>query len=205
MKTIHTFIIIIIVLLLQSCGKEKGNCFGTPGTYYYTLTPESINQTPYFTNKAFDTISFGSDKGDTLIFVKTKSDTSWYEELGDGSPDCGYSKNNYQTLHNIYTAIKGNGSFDVKHSLKWSVVPHLLEVKFNDINLQVEDFRINSRIGTFFYETINKGNVTYNNAIKIYHNLNDSSVGEGFINKEFGFFSIKDNRTNTEYNYLKRL
>ncbi|MES2653954.1 MAG: hypothetical protein V4620_00085 [Bacteroidota bacterium] len=205
-ENVHTFIFIMIALLLQSCSKEKGaDCTGTPSNEYFTLTTEAINQTPYFTNKAFDTISFATNNGDTLIFVKTKTDTSWYEEQGGGSPDCGYNKNNYQSLRNTYTTIKGIGSLEIKHSFKIKGTSGLIEIMFNGINLNVRDFRINSKIGTIFYETINKGNVTYNNAIKIYHNLNDSSIGEGFINKEFGVFSIKDNRTNTEYNCLKRL
>lgn len=107
--------IITIILLTQSCGKEEYPNVEHKTNYYY-LTAAQLNQTPYFTNKAFDTINYASDKGDTLTFVKTKTDTTWYCEDGSGNPNTGYDKDCYQTIHNTYSTIKGNGSFKVSHS-----------------------------------------------------------------------------------------
>ncbi len=199
------FLLTLFVMLLQNCTKDaETRNDGKGATTYYYLTAVALNQTPYFTNSGFDTISFASNKGDTLTFVKTKTDTTWYSEYASNNPD-NNSKNLYQTIHNTYTTIKGSGSFDVKHSKKihFKVLTDVLEIKFNNILLLVGDYRIGSMNGTFFYQSLIKNNVTYYNAIKIYHNLNDSSVGEGFINKDFGFFSTKDNQTNLEYNLLK--
>ncbi len=215
MKTLNYTIIIklkllsmiTIIMLTQSCSKDNNNSQSyNPKNYYFYLTAAQLNQTPYFTNKAFDTISFVSDKGDTLTFVKTKTDTSWYCERTTSNPD-NNDQNCYQKLHNTYTTIKGNGSFDVKHSKKgyfYGVLTDLVEIKFNELYFLVRDFRIGSKVGTFFFDTISRGNKIYNNSIKIYPNLNDSFIGESFINIDFGYFSIKNNQTNTEYNYLAK-
>jgi hypothetical protein len=134
------FSIIILIILTQSCSKDPQNGCYIPKDNYYYLTDAQLNQTPYFTNPAFDTISFASDKGDTLTFVKTKTDTTWYTEKGNiGSPDCGYDQNFYQAIHNIYTTIKGNGSFDVRHIRKGNVnflnylVPNIITINFNGL------------------------------------------------------------------------
>jgi hypothetical protein len=42
-------------------------------TNYYYLTAAQLNQTPYFTNPAFDTISFTSDKGGYLNLCKNQN------------------------------------------------------------------------------------------------------------------------------------
>jgi hypothetical protein len=199
--------IITIIMLTQSCSKDNNNSQSyNPKNYYFYLTAAQLNQTPYFTNKAFDTISFASDKGDTLTFVKTKTDTSWYCERTTSNPD-NNDQNCYQTLHNTYTTIKGNGSFDVKHSKKgyyFGTLPDLVEIKFNQLNFLVQDYYIGSKVGGPFYDSLVKGNNTYKNVIDIFHNLNDSTVAVAFINKDFGYFSIKNNQTNTEYNYLAK-
>ena len=199
--------IITTILLTQSCSKENNNSQSyNPQKYYFYLTTAQLSQTPYFTNKAFDTISFASDKGDTLTFVKTKTDTTWYCERTTSNPD-NNDQNCYQSSHNAYTTIKGNGSFDVKHSKKgyfYGTLPDLVEIKFNELSFLVRDFRIGSRVGTFFFDTIIRGNKIYNNSIKIYPNLNDSFIGESFINKDFGYFSIKNNQSSTEFNYLTK-
>jgi hypothetical protein len=198
----------LILLGIQSCTKNNDGC-DTPKDNYYYLTAAQINQTPYFTNPAFDTISYVSDKGDTLTFVKTRTDTIWEREEGQGNPDCGYDQDFYQTIHNTYATIKGIGSFDVKHgsyrSSLFAYLPtDLIVVEFKELDFLVRDFRVGSENGTYFFDKITKGNKIYNNAIKIYHNLKDSTSGESFINKEFGFFSIKNNLTNTEFNYLTK-
>jgi hypothetical protein len=195
-----------IIILFQSCETDHtgGGC-PKYDTNYQTISASAISQTPYFTNKAFDTISFASNKGDTLTFVKTKTDTTWYCEDDNSNPNCPREKANcYQTLHNTYATIKGNGSFDVVHSKKNNELPNLLEITLNNLILKVEDYRIGSKNGTIYFDNIIKGNNLYTKAIKFFHNLNDSNIGEGFINKDFGCFTIKNNLTNVEFNYIQQ-
>jgi hypothetical protein len=206
-KNSKLFGALIMMLFIQSCLKEEYDKVEHKTNYYY-LTAAQLNQTPYFTNPTFDTISFASDKGDTLTFVKTKTDTTWYCEKGWGNPNTGYDKDCYQTIHNTYATIKGNGSFDVKHSKDGNnfynrVLPNLVVIKFNETYFLVQDYYIGSKIGGTFYESLIKGNNTYKNVIDIFHNLNDSSVALGYINKDFGLFSINDKLNDTEYFILK--
>ena len=177
-------------------------------TNYYYLTTAQLNQTPYFANPNFDTINFASDKGDTLTFVKTKTDTSWYCENGWGNPNTGYDKDCYQTIHNTYATVKGNGSFEVEHgnvnsNLFFYRTTDMINFQFNELNFFIRDFRIGTKNGTIFYDKILVGNNTYSNSIKIFHNLNDSVSGEALINKDFGVFSINDKLNDTEYFILK--
>jgi hypothetical protein len=43
---------------------------------YYYLTAEQLGKTPYFNNPDFDTLTFVSNLQDTLVFAKTKVDSS---------------------------------------------------------------------------------------------------------------------------------
>jgi hypothetical protein len=189
--------IITIILLTQSCSKDNNDSLPVENTYYY-LTAAQLNQTPYFTNPDFDTISFASDKGDTLTFVKTKTDTSWYKENGLGSPDCGYDQNFYQTLHNNYATIKGIGSFDVKH---WK------QNIGSDINFI--DFEINNVLFHIYESTIIDtkasnyiAQLTLNNKIYTdchYFTLNNLKI---HLNKNFGIFFIEDLSSNIKYQLI---
>jgi hypothetical protein len=206
-KNSKLFGALFMMLFIQSCMKEEYDKVEHKTNYYY-LTAAQLNQTPYFTNPNFDTISFASDKGDTLTFVKTKTDTTWYCEQGSGNPNTGYDKDCYQTIHNTYSTVKGNGSFDVKQgnvnsNLFFYRTTDMINFQFNELNFFIRDYRIGTKNGTIFYDTILVGNNTYSNSIKIFHNLNDSSVALGYINKDFGLFSINDKLNNTQFLILK--
>ena len=124
---------IFTILLIHACKQDPSSYCPSYSTNYQTLIASAIDQTPYFTNKAFDTVSFASDKGDTVTFVKTKTDSSWYCEDDYSNPNC--PKNNancYQTIHNSYKSIRGNGSFDVKLSYRTATSVNSLDVTFND-------------------------------------------------------------------------
>ncbi len=204
MKIVYLPILFLLILFGQSCGFDKGNCGGTPGTYYFYLKEASIKQTPYFTNKAFDTISFASDKGDTLTFVKTKTDTLWYEEPGDGSPDFGYATNRYQQIRNIYATIKGNGKFEVRHSLKMEqAFTNIISIKFNNINFVIDEAWLNPSFGYAYYiGNYPMNNKTYTNAIFAYSTLGDTTSNSIIINKDFGCIVFNDKFTNTKF-YLQ--
>jgi hypothetical protein len=194
--------IITTILLTQSCSKENNNSQSyNPQKYYFYLTTAQLNQTPYFTNKAFDTINFASDKGDTLTFVKTKTDTSWYCERTTSNPD-NNDQNCYQSLHNTYTTIKGNGSFDVKHLRKGNVnflnylVPNIITINFNSLYFVFAESVIGDNNYKNFIGDIKIKNKTFSNTFYEYHNSNQSNNIKGFFSKPYGLIEIKDSTDN---------
>jgi hypothetical protein len=195
------YLLTFFVMLAQSCTKDPIATNGTPITKFEYLTAGALNQTPYFTNTAFDTISFASDKGDTLSFVKTKTDTSWYcenQSLASNYKIC------YQTIHNTYTTIKGVGSFDVKHSRK---------IDYKDMS-DIINFHINNtyflcgdeQIGYIGYWTFKKvvtiKNRSFNDVIVLYPNSYDSLEAESYINKDKGLFYFNDKVDNINYTII---
>ncbi len=205
MKTTKLFSILLLLLLTQSCVKEEYDKVEHKTNYYY-LTAAQLNQTPYFTNPAFDTISFTSDKGDTLTFVKTKTDTTWYCEQGSGNPNTGYDKDCYQTIHNTYITTKGNGSFEVKHKKgDINVIRDQIELRFNEFVFYVYDDRIGTPIGSIvgitYFESIVLNNITYNKVKILYNNYNDKP-NYCYINKEFGLIASID-KNNIIFNKIE--
>jgi hypothetical protein len=195
------FLLTLFVMLLQSCSKEPDLPSGNPITKYEYLTAGALNQTPYFTNPAFDTISFASDKGDTLSFVKTKTDTSWYcenQSLSSNYKIC------YQTLHNTYTTIKGVGSFDVKHSRKidYKDLTDIISMRFNSIDIWVLDVFIGTKTSTFS-DSLIFNNKTYYSTLYTYHQFEYLDVAKNYLNKTYGVFRIEDNINNTIWSLIK--
>ena len=190
--------ILLLIMLTQSCTKNGGGC-ETPQSYYIPLKAAQLNQTPYFTNPAFDTISFASDKGDTLTFVKTKTDTTWYEEQGNGNPDCGYDKVYSQTIHNTYATIKGNGSFDVKHIKPRLSINSYLKIEFNNYTFYYDDISVgNINLSTYLGD-FSKNGKQFKNVFYVFHNDNDSISSNCYINHEKGLFLMYDNLNVKEY------
>ncbi|MBJ7428460.1 MAG: hypothetical protein JHD28_05825 [Bacteroidia bacterium] len=203
MKTTKLFSILLLFLLTQSCVKEEYDKVEHKTNYYY-LTAAQLNQTPYFTNPAFDTISFTSDKGDTLTFVKTKTDTTWYCEQGSGNPNTGYDKDCYQTIHNTYITTKGNGSFDVKHSKK-NILQNtdVVVFSFGPFVYYTFDFAINNVNHPRYLGTITLNSKTFNNVMYSNHNFSDSLSSVCYINKTEGIFYIEDKIEDEKYLYEK--
>jgi hypothetical protein len=206
MKTTKLLSILLLLLIQQSCSKENNNSQSyNPQNFYFYLTAEQLNQTPYFTNKAFDTISFTSDKGDTLTFVKTKTDTSWYCEPTTSNPN-NNDQNCYQTLHNTYTTIKGIGSFDVKHILKGAISSYRNKIEFNFDNIAfwAYDDWINWNGFTTFKENLFLNNYNYKSSITIYINPSDTFFSNSCkINKDFGIFFISNKTKNLNWLIIK--
>ena len=176
-------------MLLQSCSKEPVSTNGTPITKYEYLTASALNQTPYFTNPAFDTISFASDKGDTLTFVKTKTDTSWYcenQSLSSNYKIC------YQTLHNTYSTIKGIGSFDVKHSRKENDYNNFIEISFNNTVVFINDWIIDYKDYPTYISSIFLKGKEYNNLTRVTINNGTENIAITYINKKYGLFYFED-------------
>ena len=186
-------LLFICFILIQSCEKPDPNGCHNAVIFYNYLTDAARNQTPYFTNPAFDTISFASDKGDTVTFVKTKTDSTWYKEEIRGNPACDWDKEYYQVLHNKYTTLKGNGSFDVKYSYKTQDYGLFrIEIFFNNIHFIIceciiDDVKYKNYIGDF---TVN--NKTFTNTFYEYNNISENTKGIGYINKGLGLFYLID-------------
>jgi hypothetical protein len=205
MKTTTKLLLItLFVTLLQSCTKDPEPFNNVPLNTYYYLTAWQLNQTPYFTNKAFDTISFASDKGDTLTFVKTKTDTTWYCERNSNNPS-NLNQDCYQTIHNIYNTIKGVGSFDVKHSRKISYkdFTNIIQINFNSFYFSFFESVINDNTYKQFIGTIQINNKIYNNTFYEYHNLYNSDVAKAIFCPKIGIVNIIDSLNTSNWNLNK--
>lgn len=187
-------------MLLQSCTKDpKNGCRARQDNYFY-LTAAQLNQTPYFTNPAFDTISYASDKGDTLTFVKTKTDTTWYKEDGSGSPDCGYDQDFYQTIHNTYTTIKGNGNFDVKLNYKTSTNSLFrLDITFNSKLFWIGNDAIGVKNTNGYLGDLNINGSNYVNVSKA-----SSTTYNIFLNNNFGLLRVEYFIDNINWFYYEK-
>jgi hypothetical protein len=191
-----------MMLFIQSCLKEEYEKVEHKPNYYY-LTTAQLNQTPYFTNPNFDTISFASDKGDTLTFVKTKTDTNWYCENGSGNPNTGYDEDCYQTIHNTYATIKGNGSFDVKHVFKDGPYNKFIEISFNNTAIFINDWIIEDKTYPTYIDNISirNKNFTYLTRVTINNGIENTALT--YLNKKYGLFYFEDLKSNTQYLILK--
>jgi len=179
--------IIILILLTQSCVKENSTQSYNPKNYYFYLTAAQINQTPYFTNPAFDTISFASDKGDTLTFVKIKTDTTWYCERTTSNPD-NNDQNCYQTLHNTYATTKGNGSFDVNLGFDGSI--YILKLNFNNNNYSLINDLIGYNGPKGYIDKISFNNIQYEKVTNV--NYTGTNANNNiYLNNQFGLIRIE--------------
>ncbi len=172
---------------MQSCVKENSTQSYNPQNYYFYLTTSQISQTPYFTNSAFDTISFASDKGDTLTFVKTKTDTTWYCERTTSNPD-NNDQNCYQTLHNTYATMKGDGSFDV--NLGFDGLVYVLNLNFNNNNYSLINDLIGYNGPKGYVDKINFNNIQYEKVTNV--NYTGTNANNNiYINNQFGLIRIE--------------
>ena len=195
--------LILLVTLLQSCTKDPDSSMGNGKTTYHYLTEAALNQTPYFTNPAFDTISFASDKGDTVSFVKIKTDSNWFCEKSSGSPD-NQNMDCYQKLHITYNTIKGTGSFDVKYSYKTlDYGLFRIEILFNNFYFIICECIIDDKSYKNYKEKMIINSKTYNNTFFEYHNLVENNVATGYFNKDFGLFHLVDSLNNKNLYLIK--
>ncbi len=202
-KTTYIFgIISLFTMLFQSCTKIY-NSIAAINEYYY-LTASQLNQTPYFTNSKFDTISFSSNHGDTLTFVKTKTDTSWYGERANSNPD-NPSMNYFQIISNKYKTIKGSGSIEIRHAKKENSYQYvnIIEVNFFDLIFNIYDDRIGLKSSPFYMDSIFFNSKMYYDVHYVYHDFTFNDIGKLYINKNFGIVQIEDKRTNVFWSLIK--
>jgi hypothetical protein len=198
-------LLFICFILIQSCEKPDPNGCHNAITYYKYLSETARNQTPYFTNPAFDTISFASDKGDTVTFVKTKTDSSWYKEEISGNPACDWDKNYYQILHNKYITIIGNGELDVKFECKNSrQFPNNLNIQFSNLRFDINTDWLNPLFGyAYTLGDIYLKNRLFKNTIYSYSTLGDTASNYLIVNKDFGIVKINNKTENISWILIK--
>ncbi|MBU3663806.1 MAG: hypothetical protein FGM41_11510 [Bacteroidetes bacterium] len=201
MKTNYKIILYLlpIVLLFTTC--RKNTTKPADQHFYYYLTKEQLNKTPYFTNPAFDTLTYISNQNDTLIFAKIGTDSLWYE-VGDYDPSGSGDKfYHYQQLRNRYATLKGEGKFEVvQMKLTSDGVPDQVKIVFGSLFFYATDNRIGTKNGNIFYDSLLIKNMVYNKVTKYYHNRNQSLVGNCFLNESFGL--INSNSISDSFSYF---
>jgi hypothetical protein len=192
LKTTKTLIYIIAILLLFGACKPEP-IESNPTITYHRLKTEQLNKTPYFTNPDFDTLTYLSNKGDTLIFAKLKTDTTWYYIRTQGAPGVTLNEDYYQTLRNTYQTIKGNGKFEVRHGIN----PNHIVYTINNISFTAHEVNVGYDRTTTFKDTITVNSITYLRTVRITNNVN-----YGYVNTNQGLCYVIDTITN---NYLQLL
>jgi len=171
---------------------------------YYYLTAEQLAKTPYFTNPAFDTLSFVSNQNDTVVFAKTRVDSGWYREI-DFNPGVEFTTYHYyQQISANYQTIKGDGSFGVVHSKKLAGgYTDQIEFTFKNLIFYARDNRIGTNNGTIYFEAITLGGKIYFKVNKYYYDRSKSNIAECYLNNEYGLIQILDKLSDTEYSLIK--
>jgi hypothetical protein len=188
MKNILLYVFILVNFL--SC-KPEPEPIPDKHNYYY-LTAEQLAKTPYFTNPAFDTLSFVSNQNDTVVFAKTRVDSGWYREI-DFNPGVEFTTYHYyQQISANYQTIKGDGSFGVKIIKKrQNGVFEIFEYLFNDFIFFDGLNTLNDKSYSRYLGEINLRNKKFTNTIYSLHNYEDSAAF-CYINLEKGVFYLND-------------
>lgn len=184
------------VLILFSCSRPGDEPLYGGKDVYFRLTEEQLKQTPYFTNQAFDTITFISNHNDTLIFKKNFIDTTWY------SVRPFFNANffeNYQNVTAHYIAIKGNGGFSVTNSLReYNEPSQLLTIKFNNYNFVLYPRYFNNPL---IMEDCNINGFNYKDVITLLNTM-DTSSAQLKVNNQFGALELNDKKQQVIWRFL---
>ncbi|NDC31180.1 MAG: hypothetical protein EBZ58_09655 [Bacteroidetes bacterium] len=197
---------IFTILLIHACKQDPSSYCPSYSTNYQKLGLEIINQTPYFSDKAFDSIRFINDKSEIVTFVKWNVDTSWYCTNDYSNPNC--PKNNancYQIINNTYNTIKGNGNFGVKiEKMSTQGYPNNIRIKVNDLNFDLDIGWFDTSFGYEYYiGNVVLNSVKYENAIFAYSILGDTSSSSIILNKTFGLLKFNNKAQNTTLTLIK--
>jgi hypothetical protein len=214
LKTKKLFSIVILILLTQSCFKDKSsNPCGAQTYSYQTLDSTEKSKVPYLKTQ-FDTISYASNKGDTLVFVRQAKDCGWYCKDYYSNKDCLPNYNCYETYGAKYSCNKGNGSFQFKHGetlyIHFNIrsridneFNNMIEFNFNDLHLIFSTFVLDDiKYVNYIGDTLINGNL-FKNSLFEYYEFNHSNIGKGYYCEEFGLFHIQDKLNNTNWTLIK--
>jgi len=200
---------LLALVLFSNCRKDKPRCEEMTTTFKY-LTATSLERTRYFTDPAFDTVKLKSNKGDTLIFVKSVCDTIWFDDYKTwGNPDCGpYANEKNQGITNTYKTLKGEGEFKVKHSLKTrtkfdnNIGDYVIEIYFLNHHFYFFEMWFNDPRLTNYFGDYTIGDITFSNVFYHYPDLKNVGI-RGFMAPGYGLIVINDLENNLTYEFLK--
>jgi hypothetical protein len=157
---------------------------------YYYLTAEQLGKTPYFNNPDFDTLTFVSNLQDTLVFAKTKVDSSFYNTY---FLDAGSSVSTYEYHQQIkinYQTLKGTGSFGVEHVLfdKSYFGNQRLYFYLNGLTFSLSHNLIGNKTVPTYLELFDINGRSFKEIVIIYSPASDSLANKAYINQAFGLF-----------------
>ncbi len=183
---------VALSLIIIACKRDEKR---EPEVHYEYLSTEQRNKTPYFNNPAFDTLTFLSNKGDTLVFAKLKTDSFFTMTGGSPFPDHPGIYTYHQTLRNTYQTIKGNGKFEVRHSKNGLAfdrnLSDFITISFNNFNYYINDYFLGVN-HIIIIDSIIFDNKKYFQVTRFFNNWTDSISTEAYINKDYGIFRIED-------------
>ncbi len=207
--------IISIIILIPSCIKDNNSTPCGDQTYsYQTLDSTSKSKVPYLKNQ-FDTLSYASNKGDTLVFVRQAKDSSWYCKDYYSNKDCLPNYNCYETYGAKYNCIKGNGSFQFKHGKALYIhfnirsridneFSNMIEISLNNFHFLLRDGNVGRKNISEYSENIEFNKTIFNESVYSYYEFSDSTMGTGFYNKEYGLFHVDDVINNINWTVIKK-
>jgi hypothetical protein len=195
----NKLLLLLLIASLFACKPEES----IPDKHNYNyLTAEQLFKTPYFTNPAFDTLSFVSNQNDTVVFAKTRVDSGWYREI-DFNPGVEYtSYRYYQQISANYQTIKGEGSFGVVHCKKGhtfnSIASDFVKFSYNDYNFYLNDrfLGINHKV---IIDSMLLNNKKYYQVTEFFNNWVDSISVRAYINIDYGVFHILENKNSKNW------
>lgn len=192
------------LLFFTTCRKDEPRCEEMTTTYNY-LTATSLERTRYFTDPAFDTVKFKSNSGDTLIFVKTDCDSTWFDEFKSyGNPACGPYENvkNLQ-ITNTYKTIKGEGLFKVKHSVKIDPYhDYVIEIDFLNYHFYFDEINFNRITFALYHGDYAIDSIIFKDVFYGYPNYSNTEV-KGFLAPRQGLIAVEEITKGLSYQIIK--
>jgi hypothetical protein len=192
------FIIFYIACSFFACKPEER----LPNEYnYYYLTAEQLGKTPYFNNPDFDTLTFVSNLRDTLVFAKTKVDSSFYStqhsDYGTGVTTYNY----HQQIKINYLTLKGTGSFGVEHVLfdLYDSGVDNIHYYFNGLPFRCMHINIGDKWLSTYKELIEINGKFYKDILVLYSPATDTLATKAYINQAFGLFHFIKQGNDTLY------
>lgn len=212
-KIYNTSIILFSFLVLQSCFREKEDPCGQQQYNYSLLSEIAKSKVPYL-KPEFDTISFASDKGDTVVFVRQPKDSSWYCKTHYGNINCLPDYDCSEVYGANYNCIKGQGNFEFKHASKIALqigfskpsrdFTNIIDIRFNNLRFLYNDYSVGSKNFLYFLESISFKNKTYNNVIYDFEATSlDTLSAKGYYVANDGLFYVQDKSINTNWILIK--
>ncbi len=201
-------------MLLNACGRKKDPCPERWPDRYEYLSDSGRSKVPYFQTK-FDTISFTSDIGDTLVFTSEKNDSFWALVAIGRDFDCEYGNDYAEVLHKKYTAIKGTGTLGIFNaarksivfsppSNRTSIIPDIIEIYFNDFQFLIMHQVVENPEISSYADSVTFNNSTFYHSMWVLLGSDTTSIAKGYYNKTYGLFRIEDHKKNINWTIVQK-